>query len=124
MAKIEFEGKEYKSRAELARELLMRNTMRKSEISKITGIAVQTVHGNYKRLVAAGKMEDVYPDLIKKLDIEDAKLREKKKRQKELNKKNRQEAKLSLRAKRKEATKNVISKTVSTKKKNIEVISE
>ncbi|MFA5484898.1 MAG: hypothetical protein WC260_01455 [Candidatus Pacearchaeota archaeon] len=121
MAKIEFEGKEYKSRAELARELLMRNTMRKSEISKITGIAAQTVHGNYKRLVASGKMEDVYPELIERLDKEEMDKRNAKAKAKEEEKKKRKDAKLSIRAKKKEAIKKAISKTI-TKKETVEEV--
>ena len=102
MAKIEYEGKEYKSRAELARVLLMRNTMRKSEIASITGIAPQTVHGNYQRLVKAGKMEDVYPDLVARLDKEDEKKRDKAKKKKEKEKSLRKEARLAMKAKLKE----------------------
>ena len=102
MAKIEYEGKEYKSRSELARVLLMQNEKRKSEIAKITGIAPQTVHWQYQLMVEAGKMEDVYPELVARLDKEDEKKRADARAKKEEEKNIRKQARLALKAKVKE----------------------
>ena len=105
MAKIEYKGKEYKSRAELARTLLMENTMRKSEIATITGIAPQTVHGQYQRLVKAGKMEDVYGMLVEKLNQEDDKARKATKQENAERMALRKQAKIAIRARAKEEKK-------------------
>ena len=117
MAKIEYKGKEYKSRAELARTLLMENTMRKSEIATITGIAPQTVHGQYQRLVKAGKMEDVYGMLVEKLNQEDDKARKATKAEKAERKSIRKQAQLAIKARLKE----VGLKTKPAKKKGKEL---
>ena len=115
MAKIEYQGTEYKSRAELARVLLLKNEMRKSEIAKITGIAPQTVHGQYQRLVKAGKMEDVYSALVEKLDKKDESIRTKKKEKIQKEKELKKQARIALRAKKKEDAKKEKEASVAEK---------
>lgn len=70
MAIIIYKGNMYKSRSALVRFLLLKKTMKKSDIAKISKVSPQTVEDNYKMLIKQKKLDNYYITYIKNLKKE------------------------------------------------------
>ena len=60
MAITIYKGNMYKSRSALVRFLLLKKTMRKSHIARISKVTPQTVEGIYQSLISQKKLDDYY----------------------------------------------------------------